>query len=411
MTSASVGLSPTPETVPLQQDAAVIGLVGLAHGTSHFSHLLLAPLFPVFMRDFGLSFADVGLLMSVFFVISGIGQALSGFVVDRIGARPVLFAAISCFLLASLAASRVTDYTGLVLVAMLAGLGNAPFHPADFTILNQRVSAARLGHAFSVHGLTGNLGWALAPAFLVGITAMADWRTAYHAAAVFYVAVLGVLFWQRERLRTEVVVRHADATARSDLAFMKLPVVWWCFAFFLLSTMTLAVVQSFGPSILKAVHGVGVEAATLTLSAYMVCGAFGMLVGGFVATWGLRYHWSSDRVVAWSMTGGGLLLLVCASGVLGGPGTMVALALTGFAVGVGGPSRDMMIKKATPRGATGRVYGTVYSGLDTGFAVSPLFFGVLMDQGWYAATLAGAGLVLLVSVYAAVGVGKRTAAR
>lgn len=408
MSTAVIGAVPPVQPVPLKEDAAVIGLVGLAHGTSHFSHLLLAPLFPVFIRDFGLSYADVGLLMSIFFIISGVGQALAGFVVDRVGARPVLFAAITCFLMASLAASMATGYGGLVLVSVLAGLGNAPFHPADFTILNQRVSSARLGYAFSAHGLTGNLGWALAPAFLVGITAMADWRTAYQCAAVFYVVVLGVLFWQRERLQTRVAPRHADGASGGDLAFLKLPVVWWCFAFFFLSTMTLAVVQSFAPSILKAVHGISVEVATLTISAYMLCGAVGMFVGGFVATWGQHHRWTSDRVVAYSMTGGALLLLVCATGWLGGTGTMVALAITGFAVGVGGPSRDMMIKKATPKGATGRVYGTVYSGLDTGFAVSPLIFGAFMDKGWYAATLAGAALVLLVSVYAAVGVGQRT---
>ncbi len=405
MNTATLDAVPPPANpVPLKQDAAVIGLVGLAHGTSHFSHLLLAPLFPIFMRDFGLSYSDVGLLMSIFFVISGSGQAMSGFVVDRIGARPVLFAAIGCFLLASLAASMATGYAGLVMVAVLAGLGNAPFHPADFTILNQRVSAPRLGYAFSAHGLTGNLGWALAPAFLVGITALADWRTAYHAAALLYVAVLSLLFWQREKLRTEVHVRHADAPKGSDLAFMKLPVVWWCFAFFLLSTMTLAVVQSYAPSILKQLHGVSVEAATLTVSAYMLCGAVGMFVGGFVAA--TSKH--SDRVVAWAMTAGALLLLVCATGWLNGTGTMVVLAATGFAIGVGGPSRDMMIKKATPKGATGRVYGTVYSGLDVGFAVSPMIFGVFMDRGWYALTLAGAALVLLVSVYAAIGVGRRT---
>jgi MFS transporter, FSR family, fosmidomycin resistance protein len=396
---------PPHNPVPLKQDASVIGLVGLAHGTSHFSHLLLAPLFPIFMRDFGLSYSDVGLLMTIFFIISGSGQAMAGFVVDRIGARPVLFAAIGCFLLASLAASMATGYGGLVLVAMLAGLGNAPFHPADFTILNQRVSAPRLGYAFSAHGLTGNLGWALAPAFLVGITTLADWRTAYHAAALLYVAVLVLLFWQRDKLRTEVQVRHADAPRGSDLAFLKLPVVWWCFAFFLLSTMTLAVVQSFAPSILKQLHGVGVEAATFTISAYMLCGALGMFVGGFVAA--TSQH--SERVVAWAMTAGAVLLLVCATGWLGATGTMVVLAATGFAVGVGGPSRDMMIKKATPKGATGRVYGTVYSGLDVGFAVSPMIFGVFMDRGWYALTLAGAALVLLVSVYAALGVGRRTA--
>lgn len=395
--------------IPLKQDAAIMGLVGLAHATSHFSHLLLAPLFPVFMRDFGLSYSDVGLLMSVFFVVSGSGQAMAGFVVDRIGARPVLFAAIGLFLLAALAASQATGYGGLVLVALLAGLGNAPFHPADFTILNQRVSAPRLGHAFSVHGLTGNLGWALAPVFLVGISALADWRVAYYAAALLYVGVLGLLFWQRDKLRTEVAPHHADAPKGAELAYLKLPVVWWCFAFFLLSTMTLAVVQSYAPSILQAMHGVSMEAATFTISAYMLCGAVGMLVGGFVAAYGQRLRWSSDRVVAVSMSAGALLLLLCATGWLGAVGTMVALAATGFAVGVGGPSRDMMIKKATPKGATGRVYGTVYSGLDVGFAISPLVFGGFMDRGWYGLTLAGAAGVLAISVLAAVGVGRRTA--
>lgn len=399
--------SPLPNPTPLRQDAAVIGLVGLAHATSHFSHLLLAPLFPVFMKEFGLSFSDVGLLMSIFFIVSGSGQAVAGFVVDRVGARPVLFGAISLFLVASLVASTVSSYAGLVVVAVLAGAGNAPFHPADFTILNQRVSAARLGHAFSAHGLTGNLGWAVAPVFLVGITALADWRTAYHAAALVYAAVLALLFWQRDKLRTEVAVRHVDAPKGSDLAFMKLPVVWWCFAFFFLSTMTLAVVQSFGPSILKAAHGASLELATLTITAYMLCGALGMLVGGFVAAKATQ----SDRVVAWSMGAGAVLLLVCATGWLGAVGTMVGLAATGFAVGVGGPSRDMMIKKATPKGATGRVYGTVYSGLDLGFAVSPVIFGVLMDKGHYGATLAGAAAFLMLAVVAATAVGKRTAAR
>jgi MFS transporter, FSR family, fosmidomycin resistance protein len=408
MNTATMGAAAPVNPVPLKQDAAVIGLVGLAHATSHFSHLLLAPLFPVFIRDFGLSYSDVGLLMTLFFVISGAGQALSGFLVDRVGARPVLFAAIGCFLAASLAASQATSYAGLVLVAMLAGLGNAPFHPADFTILNQRVSAPRLGHAFSAHGLTGSLGWALAPAFLIGITALADWRTAYLGAALLYVVVLAVLFWQRDKLLTEVVVRPSGAP-RGDMAFLRLPVVWWCFAFFLLSTMTLAVVQTFAPSILNVVHGVSVEMATLTISAYMLCSALGMLVGGFVAAYSQNHRWSSDRVVAMAMTAGALLLLLCATGWLGAVGTMVALAATGFAVGVGGPSRDMMIKKATPKGATGRVYGTVYSGLDVGFALSPLIFGLTMDRGWYGLTLAGAALVLMVSVFAAVGVGQRTA--
>ncbi|MFZ4480489.1 MAG: MFS transporter [Rhodoferax sp.] len=401
MTSAT--LHP-PLGVPLKQDASIIALVGLAHASSHFAHLLLPLMFPVFMKEFGLSYSELGLLMSTFFVVSGLGQAVAGFVVDRLGARPLLFVALSIFVLACGAAAMVTGYTGLVLVAALAGLGNATFHPVDFTILNQRVSAARLGYAFSAHGLTGNLGWAAAPLFFATLSSLYDWRTAYLAAAVMYGCILLLLVLQRDKLSTDVVAHHPDSPAEHSMAFMKLPVVWWCFAFFLLSTMTLAVVQSFSVSILKAMHGVSIEAATLTLSAYMLCGALGMLVGGFVAA----RTASSDRVVALAMASAALLLVLCGSGLLGGTLSMAVLASTGFAVGIGGPSRDMMIKRATPKGATGRVYGMVYSGLDVGFAISPIVFGQFMDRGWYGATLVGAAVAMSLSVVAALGVGRRT---
>jgi len=397
----------SPLTAPLKQDATIIGLVGLAHASSHFAHLLLPLMFPVFMQEFGLSYSELGLLMTVFFVVSGLGQAAAGFVVDRLGARLLLFVALGIFVLASSLASMVNGYTGLLGVAALAGLGNATFHPVDFTILNQRVSPSRLGHAFSVHGLTGNLGWAAAPVFLVTISSLYHWRTAYLAAAAMYVGILLLLILQRDKLSTQVVRRQAADQTEHDMAFMKLPVVWWCFAFFLLSTMTLAVVQIFSVSILKAMHGVSFEAATLTLTAYMLCGALGMFVGGFIA----GRTSNSDRVVAISMGVAAVLLALCGTGLFGAVGTMMVLAGTGFAVGIGGPSRDMMIRKATPQGATGRVYGMVYSGLDVGFAISPILFGMFMDRGWYGATLLGAAVVLLLSVVAALGVGQRTSGR
>jgi MFS family permease len=391
-------------TVSLKQDATIIGLVGLAHASSHFAHLLLPLMFPVFMTEFGLNYSELGLLMTTFFVVSGVGQASAGFAVDRLGALPLLFVALGIFVLACVAASMVTGYTGLLLVAALAGLGNATFHPVDFTILNQRVSAPRLGHAFSVHGLTGNLGWAAAPVFFAGLGSTVGWRKAYLAAAFMYTGIFVLLYMQRQKIATQVIQRDPHVHAEHDMAFMKLPVVWWCFGFFMLSTMTLAVVQSFSVSILKAMHAVSFEAATLTLTAYMLCGALGMFVGGFIAARAVN----ADRVVAIAMAAGAILLTLCGTGLMGATATMVVLAATGFAVGIGGPSRDMMIKKATPKGATGRVYGLVYSGLDTGFAVSPIVFGGFMDRGWYGATLFGAALVLMLSVVAALGVGHRT---
>jgi MFS family permease len=404
MTSATLH---SPLSVALKQDASIIGLVGLAHASSHFAHLLLPLMFPVFMKEFGLSYSELGLLMSTFFVVSGLGQASAGFVVDRLGARPLLFVALGIFVLACGAASMVTGYTGLLAVAALAGLGNATFHPVDFTILNQRVSGARLGYAFSAHGLTGNLGWGVAPVFFATISSLYNWRTAYLAAAAMYVCILLLMMAQRDKLSTHTVTQHRDTPTEHAMAFMRLSVVWWCFGFFFLSTMTLAVVQSFSVSILKAMHGISFEAATLTLTAYMLCGALGILVGGFVAA----RTANSDRVVAIAMAVAAVLLALCGTGLLGATLTMVVLAGTGFAIGIGGPSRDMMIRKATPKGATGRVYGMVYSGLDVGFAVSPILFGAFMDRGWYGATLFGAATVLLLSVAAALGVGRRTPGR
>ena len=382
-----------------------MALVGLSHASSHFSHLLLPLMFPVFMKEFGWTFSELGLMSSVFFVISGAGQACSGFVVDRFGARPILFASLSLFVLACLTASIATTYPAMLLVAVLAGLGNCAFHPLDFTILNQRISSARIGYAFSVHGLTGSLGWAAAPMFMGLLSTQFGWRTAYQAAAVLYVGILALMVLQRDKLATSIASRPVDAPKGQDLAFMRLPVVWWCFVFFLLSTVTLAVVQNFSLPILQALHQVSFEAATLTLTFYMLASAVGILIGGFVAS---RWPAHSDKVVASCMAGAAVLLGVCASGVMGSMGTMAVLAATGFAVGIGGPSRDLMIKKATPAGATGRVYGLVYSGLDVGFALSPIVFGAFMDRGWYSATLACAALVLLLSVGAALGVGQRT---
>ena len=98
MSAASPAAAPS-----LRQDAAVISLVGFAHGTSHFFHFVIPPLFVMLMREFGLSFTQVGAVMSVFFVVSGVGQALAGFAVDRFGGMRVLCAGVGLLAFSGLA--------------------------------------------------------------------------------------------------------------------------------------------------------------------------------------------------------------------------------------------------------------------------------------------------------------------
>ena len=380
----------------------VIGLVGLAHGTSHFFHMLLPPLFPTFIREFGLNYSQLGLLMTVFFVISGIGQALGGFLVDRVGARPVLFGALACFVAAGVAAAGAQGYGGLLAAAALAGLGNSPFHPADFTILNKRVSLPRLGHAFSVHSISGNLGWAAAPLFMVGIAELSgSWRIACLAAALWGLAVLLLLALRRDDIddrQGQWVHERAEgqgaAAAEHPLAFLRLPSVWLCFSFFFWSTVALSAIQNFAGPALATIYALPLSATAFVVTGYMVCGALGMVVGGFVAA---RVQ-ALEKTIAAAMAASACLLLLVGSGLLPAWLAAVTAALAGAGTGLAGPSRDMLIKRAAPPGATGRVYGTVYSGLDVGFALAAPVFGAWMDRGLPQAVFVGAAGALVLGV-------------
>jgi MFS transporter, FSR family, fosmidomycin resistance protein len=100
-----------------------------------------------------------------------------------------------------------------------------------------------------------------------------------------------------------------------------------------------------------------------------------------------------------------------ATGALPASVALVVAALSGFGTGLAGPSRDMLIKRAAPPGATGRVYGTVYSGLDIGFALAAPVFGALMDAQMPQGVFYGAALMLGLGVASASLVGIGLAAR
>ncbi|GGB88794.1 MFS transporter [Pseudoduganella buxea] len=393
----------------LRQDARVIALVGLAHGTSHFYHLILAALFPWLKSEFGLSYAQLGLLMTVFFVVSGVGQALAGFVVDRVGARRVLFFGMTMLGVSALVLSLAHSYAALMGGALLAGVGNSIFHPADYTLLNQRVSRERLAHGFSVHGISGNIGWAAAPLFMTTVAALASWRTALACAAVLPFAVLAILVANRAALRPDPPVTAAPGGAGGGtLGFLRLPTVWLCFAFFFLTAVALGGIQAFAALGLEQLYGISRELATGSYTAYMLASALGMVAGGFLgAGAGARHH---DRTVALAFALAAVLALVLGGAFLPGWMALPLMALIGFCSGVAGPSRDLMIRAAAPANATGRVYGVVYSGLDTGLSIGPLLFGAVMDAGHPGWVFAGVALFQVLAIGTAIGVGGSTRA-
>lgn len=407
--------SPISAPTEARHDAAVIGLIGLAHGTSHFFQLLLPPLFPWLMADFSLSYTQVGLLTTTFFVISGVGQALAGFVVDRIGAFRVLLFGIASLALAALVLSIAGSYPMLLLTAAFAGCGNSIFHPADFTILNHRVSHPRLGHAFSMHGLGGNLGWAAAPVFMAGLASVAGWHAAGLGASLVALAVFTVL-WLRRRVLMhsgdEAAVAHelrapSMASAR-QFAFLSSGAVWLSFAFFLVTTMAFGILQNYAPAILSHVYGVSLVMANGGLTAYLLGSGAGMIIGGFVAERG-------ERMVAAALAFAALMSSVLASGSMPQLALWPLMAAMGFGVGTAGPGRDLLVRRAATsrfgHSSFGRVYGFVYSGLDTGQALSPVLFGPLLDAGRFRPALFAVAVLQASGLFFALHVGSRAQAR
>jgi FSR family fosmidomycin resistance protein-like MFS transporter len=394
----------------VRHDTQVIALVGVAHATSHFFHLIVAPLFPWLKLAFGLSYAELGLVMTAFFVVSGVGQALSGFLVDRIGAYPVLLAGLALCSVAALLLCIAGSYPMLLLGAAVAGAGNAVFHPADFTLLSRQVSPARVAHAFSVHGISGNIGWGAAPLFMVGLTSAFDWRTALFCAAIIPVVVIAVLAAFRRVLdrpapvQAAAAARNSGARAEPLLGFMRLPAVWMCFAFFMITAVSLSGVQVFAPAALHEIYETPLTLASAAITVFMVFSAVGMVVGGFIAA-RASHH---ERIIAVAFLVAAACALALGSGATPAMAIWVPIAVMGFASGIAGPSRDLLVRAAAPRNATGRVYGVVYSGLDIGISIGPFMFGALMDAhhpGWVFVLV---GLFQAAALLTAIGVGQRT---
>ncbi len=385
MTTQTTSPASSPDAAPHspRQEWTTISVVGVAHCTSHFFHLMLVPLFPWIKTEFGLSYSELGLVMTAFFVVSGMGQALSGFVVDRFGARPVLFASLGLFIAAALSASLAQSYLALVIASCLAGLGNASFHPIDYSILNARMGKSRLGIAYSLHGISGNLGWALAPAFLGGLAVAFGWRTAVLGAAAWAAVVLCIVVVFRASLDESALHRQAKAAqagaahAVGTFDFLKLPAVWLSFAFFLTYAIALGGVQSFAGEAARQLHGLSVAWGAMVLTLYMVASACGMVGGGFL----VRNPDRCERIITIGFGGAAVCALVIGLLPIPAWAVLCLVAFMGFCAGMAGPSRDLLVKRAAPPNATGRVYGIVYSGLDVGMAIAPAVFGWMLDRG------------------------------
>ena len=382
----------------LDRDVRIIGLVALAHGLSHFYQISTAVVFPLIRDDLGVSYTALGGTVALYYTVSGIFQTVAGFAVDRLGARRVLFFGLAMSAAGALLAGLAHSYAMLLAAAFVGGLGNSVFHPCDFSILNARVDKRRLGYAFSWHGIAGFLGYALAPTYAIGMVEAAGWRGALLGASALGAAVIAFLATQREALYVEPADAGRGAAAGAgfgaDLKVLGSAPILMCFGYFLLIAVGFIAIQTFGVATMIALYGASPSAASAALTSYLLGAAAGIFTGGFVAVRASRH----DLVAVGGMAASALFMFVLAAAWTPAAALPLLFAATGFCSGMTNPSRDMIVRTSAPPGATGKVYGFVYSGLDIGSMVTPVYFGWLLDTGRPAAVFYSVVVALALTI-------------
>ena len=361
-------------------DGRIVGLVSAAHFASHYFMLVLPPLFPFVREEYGVSYSELGLALAAFNVVSAALQFPAGVVTDRIGAPTILVAGLVCSALAFGLAAAVPSFWFLVATFAVAGIGNAVYHPADYSILSHRVSAERMGSAYSVHTFCGMLGGAVAPASLLVMERAFGWRGAFLSATLLGAIVAAILLVERRTLTptstTPAMIRPNRAAGGSWRLFTSVPLLR-NLGFFVLLALVGGGLQNYSVVAVVALHATALPIAEVALSAYLLLTALGVLLGGLLAARTSRH----DMVAAIGLTVVAVSVAPVSLIDPGPPGLIALMSVAGLFSGMVMPSRDMIVRQITPQGAFGAVFGFVTTGFNIGGIVAPLLFGWVMDHG------------------------------
>jgi MFS family permease len=391
----------------LGRDARVLSLVGTGHFLSHFYNLTLPPLLPLLKTEFDASYAALGLAMTCFYAASGIVQVPVGFLVDRIGGRLVLVAGLLVEAGAIGLIALAQSIEAVVVLAFIAGLGHSVFHPADYAILSSSVDERRMARAFSIHTFCGHLGSAMAPAVVIFLVALVDWRAALVMVGAFGVLTAIVILMQGDVLRDNAPApdQPAKKEASSPAAapsgstvggirfLMSLPMLTF-FMFYVMTSMTTSGINTFSVTAVVSLFDTPLTAANAGLTGFLFASAVGVLFGGLILDRTSRHNLVA--AAAFFLTA----VLVTIIGAVPLPSVLLIVLFTvaGFSQGVVRPARDMLLRAAAPPGMIAKSFGFVSTGMAVGGMLAPVLFGWLIDLGAPQAVFWSLAAIMLIAV-------------
>jgi MFS family permease len=362
-----------------------LGLISVGHFMSHFFSLTLPPLFIYLREAFDVSYAELGLMMTLTYGASALVQVPVGFMVDRFGAKVMLTGGLALLSIGYGLVGFAPAFWVVILVTIIAGIGNSVFHPADYAILNSSITPARMGRAFSIHTFAGHLGTALAPVSMILLANWFGWRTAIISAGIFGLVVMLALLTQwssmsedaEPKKKKDAAPAPGEQGAKDGLALLLSKPIVLFFLFFVTLSMTSSGINAFAVTALVTLHGTALATASTALTVYLFCSATGILIGGEI----------SDRTQRHDVVAAIVFVLTAAFCLLFAwsdlPLAMLVglMAIMGLGQGITRPARDMMLRAAAPKGSVGKVFGFVSAGIAVGSTLAPIPFGYLLDVG------------------------------
>lgn len=364
-----------------RNERTTLGLISVAHLVSHVYLMAIVALFPFLRSEFGIGFIELGFALSTFSIVSMVLQTPMGMLVDRIGSRPLLIAALTLGGASFVGIGIVATYPALLLGMVLAGIANAVYHPADYSILSSHISAARIGRAFSIHTFSGYIGGAMTPPLTIYLASVWGTPVALITAGVIGL-VVAILLALRPMVAPNMPTVASGSTAKSmpspvsTLSLLTFPILSLTLFFALLSLSGSSVANFSVVALMELRDGLSLVTANAGLTAYLFMGALGVLMGGILADRTSRHA----QVATIGLVVVAVLTFVIGTYDLGGVVLIMTMGAAGACHGMISPSRDMLVRQVAPPGAAGRVFGIVTTGFGLGGAVGPMLYGWIMDQ-------------------------------
>lgn len=365
-------------------------LITLGHALTHWYPATFYLLLPIIGNELGLSFSQIGLIMTCQYIAGAVANVPGGVLVDTVGRKGLLMG-VSLFWVGFpyLLMSFTHSYLMLLACVALVGVGNSLWHPTAIPTLAQRFPE-RKGFVLSLHGMGGNAGDAIAPLVVGALLAVMTWRqvVVLNVLPGLVMSLLLLVFLGTLRLGGKKPASKIDQGQGQSLADYArgLRQLFRNRSLVLLSTsgafrsMTQNALLTFLPLFLAREMGWASVAVGAGMFALQVAGLVAAPVAGHLSD-----KMGRRSVVMGSMAMTALVLVFMA--LAGKSNAFVFfIAVLGFFLYAIRPVIQAWTLESTPRNMGGSAIGMLFGAQSLGASVAPLLGGLIADQWGLSAT-------------------------